>query len=246
MEGAYTISGAGFHIKKYRTDDGGSGFPLAAGIPVVADEGTAASQGVLMGTTTASTLSMGISLDAPDASTGAQVGATAGYLSNGDNATYVSTIINPDLVIRAKLNDGATEDTALALATQATPDATGLDVSSCDISVPDNSTVWGYSGANAGVIRQTSAADTFVVAMPYDIAAGDTFLFTEHIIGWTQATPTLTTLLTQVDANTAGTTQKNYVVVEFEARDVSADGRNNSFMLMVAHDHVFGGNVRLA
>jgi hypothetical protein len=239
MEVAYTIGGGGLHIKKYRTDDGASGVPLAAGIPIVADEATAASQGVLMGTTTASVSTVGLSLDAPDASTGAQVAAGAGYLNNGDNATHVSVVINPDAVFRAKLNEGATEDTALVVCTQATADATGLDVSSCDVAVPDNSTVWGYSGANEGHVRFTSAADTFVVAMPYDIAVGDTFLFAELGIGWA-AGPTLTTLLTQVDANTAGTAQDNFIVVEFELNGISGDGRNNSFALMVTQDHIFG------
>lgn len=246
MEVAYTFSGGGLSIKKYRTDDGASGIPLAAGIPIVADEGTAASQGVLMATTNTALLTMGLSLDAPAASTAAQVAAGAGQNSDGDNATHVSVVVNPDAVVRAKLNEGATEDTALVVCTQATADPTGLDVSSCDVAVPDNSTVWGYSGANAGKVRLTSAADTFVVAMPFDIAVNDTFLFAEITTGWTQACPTLTTLLTQIDANTAGTTNKNFVVVEFELNDISNDGRNNSYALMSFFDHVFAGNPRLA
>ena len=232
MQPAYLIGGGDLSIKKYRTDDGASGIPLARGIPICADEGTAASQGVLMGTTTTAVSCVGLSLDNPAASTAAQV-------SSGDNATYVSTAINPNLVVRARLNEGATEGTALVVATQATADGTGLDVSSCDISVPDNSTVWGYEGANAGIARFTSAADTFVVAMPYDIAAGDTFLFAELGIGWA-AGPTLTTLLTEVDANTAGAAQDNYIVVEFELHDAAHDGRNTSNVLMVAQDHIFG------
>lgn len=239
MEVAYTIGGGGLHIKKYRTDDGASGIPLAAGIPIVSDEGTAASQGVLMGTTTTSVSTLGLSVDNPDASTAAQVAAGAGYLNDGDNATHVSVVINPDAVFRARLNEGATEDTALVVATMASADTTGLDVSSCDISVPDNSTVWGYEGANAGQVRFTSAADTFVVAMPFDIAAGDTFLFAELGIGWA-AGPTLTTLLTQVDANTAGAAQDNFIVVEFELNDSSNSGRTNSYVLLVTQDHMFG------
>lgn len=236
MEVAYTIGGGGLHLKKYRTDDGASG--LAAGVPVVSDEATAASQGVLMGTTTAAVSTIGLSIDAVDASTAAQVAAGGGFLSDGDNATHVTVCINPDAVVRARLNEGATEDTALVIATQSAASTDGLSVDS-DISVPDNSTVWGYNGANNGIVRQTSAADTVVVAFPNDIAASDEWLFAELIPGWA-AGPTLTTLLTQVDANTAGTAQDNYIVVEFELNDISNDGRNNSYALMVAQDHIFG------
>jgi hypothetical protein len=236
MEAAFTIGGGGLHLRKYRTDDGASGIPLAAGIPIVSDEASTASQGVLMGTTTAAVSMLGLSLDAPDASTAAQVASGAGYLNDGINATYVTTVINPDLVMRAKLNEGATEDTALVVCSAAqVANAAGTTITSA----PDNSTVWGYSGANAGQVRFTSAANTLVVAMPYDIAALDEFLFAELGIGWI-AGPTLTTLLTQVDANTAGTAQDNFFVVDFELRDNTEDGKNNSFVLMVACDHAFG------
>ena len=236
MEAAYTIGGGGMHIKKYRTDDGATG--LAAGVPVVADQATAASQGVLMTTTTTHVAGLGISLDAVDASTAAQVASTGGFLGDGDNATHVSVVINPDLVVRAKLNEGATEDTALVISVVDAQDTAGLDISSTP-AVADNATVWGYNtNANDGVVRQTSAADTVVVAFPRDIELGDELLFAELCPGW-DVGPTLTTLLTQVNAN-AASAQNNWIVVEFELKDISDDGRNNSFALMVMTDHSFG------
>ena len=236
MEAAYTIGGGGMHIKKYRTDDGATG--LAAGVPVVADQATAASQGVLMTTTTTHVAGLGISLDAVDASTAAQVASTGGFLCDGDNATHVSVVINPDLVVRAKLNEGGTEDTALVISVVDAQDTAGLDISSTP-AVADNATVWGYNtNANDGVVRQTSAADTVVVAFPRDIELGDELLFAELCPGW-DVGPTLTTLLTQVNAN-AASAQNNWIVVEFELKDISDDGRNNSFALMVMTDHSFG------
>lgn len=242
MDVAYTIGGGGLYIKKYRTDNDGGDF--IAGIPVVSDEGTAASQGVRQADTNAPVADstfIGLNLDTIADSTAAQVGVGGGALSNGDNATFVSLCINPDAVFRAKLNEGATEDTALVISVQTDAQSAGLNVNSTP-AVADNATVWGFSGANVGHSRQTSAADTVIVAFPNAIAANDEWLFTEHISGWTEGGPTLTTLLTQVDANTAGTTTKNFVIVEFELRDSSDDGRNNSFMLMICYDHAFAGS----
>ena len=67
-------------------------------------------------------------------------------------------------------------------------------------------------------------------------------MITPDDAGWTEASPTLTTALTQIDANTAGTTNKNFVIVEFELKDISDDGRNNSYALMVGYDHAFSGS----
>ena len=241
MEVAYTIGGGGLHLKKYRTDNDASAF--VAGVPVASDETTAASQGVLQATTTTATPFMGLSIDAIAASTAAQVTqGTGGELSNGDNATHVTLCINPDAVFRAKLNEGATEDTALVLSVQTDAQVDGLNVNSTP-QVADNSTVWGYNTeGNNGHTRTTSAADTVIIAFPNDIAANDEWLFTEHVAGWTEASPTLTTALTQIDSNTAGTTTKNFVIVEFELNDISNDGRNNSYALMVAYDHAFSGS----
>jgi len=241
MEIAYTIGGGGIHMKKYRTDNDASAF--VAGVPVASDETTAASQGVLQATTTAATPLIGLSVDATAASTAAQVTAgTGGALGNGDNATHVTVAINPDLVYRARLNEGATEDTALVISVQTDAQVAGLNVNSTP-AVADNATVWGYNtNANNGFSRTTSAADTVIIAFPNDIAAGDEWLFTEHVAGWTEAAPTLTTALTQIDANTAGTTNKNFVIVEFELKDISDDGRNNSYALMVGYDHAFSGS----
>jgi len=233
MEVAYTIGGGGLHLKKYRTDDGAAAF--TAGQPVCGLEATAAMQGVAHVTTTTAIALMGITIDATASSTAAQI------TDNAENATYVTVCINPDAVFRAKLNEGATEDTALVIATQTAVSAAGTDVSS-DISVPDNSTVWGYKGANAGIDRITSAADTVVLAFPKDIAAGDEWLFTEHVVGWTEASPQLSTAFTQIDSNVAGTTTKNFVFLEFELKDITDDGRNNSYGLMVGYDHAFSGS----
>ena len=104
--------------------------------------------------------------------------------------------------------------------------------------------MWGYEGANEGKYRRCTAANTVVNAMPYGIAAGDTFLEAEVNFGARDQFPQLSTLLTQINANGSGsadTDNDNFIFVEAELRGVSNNGRNNSFAFMVGAHHAFSG-----
>jgi hypothetical protein len=226
MEFAYTIGGGAPHVKKYIVD---SAAALIQGVPIQSAAETDNNDGVIAATTTVCVGCLGVTLDAAT--------TTAAQTGTGDNAAYVSTIINPDAVWRAKLNAGATEDVALALITQDVASTTGLGPGS---TCTDEFMVWGYEGANAGFYRRTTAADTVVIAFPYDIAVGDTFIETSTVIAEATQWPTLTTLLTQVDASAAvAASNDNFTVVEQDLNDVSNDGRNNSFTYLTAADHAF-------
>jgi hypothetical protein len=236
MEYAYSLSAKAPLMKKYRMDTGTS---IIGGVPVIANSVAADDDGVAVATTTASLYTVGYSTD-PASSTSAQVAAGGGDLSDGDNAGYVSLIINPDAVMRAKLTEGATEDTALTLITQASASAAGTTVGP---TTTDEFTVWGYQGANEGKARRCTAANTVVNAFPFGIAAGDTFLEVGGNIGAIDHFPQLSTLLTQYNANAAADADNNnFIVVQFILNGISADGRNNSFADLVASSHVFGGN----
>lgn len=233
MRVAYTIGGGGLHMKKFRVDDG---ITIARGVPVESDEAAGDTQGVTACTTTTGDSLVGLSLDTAT--------STAAQNADGitDNAGFVTVCINPDAVFEAKLNNGATEDTALAIITQASASTAGTTVGGGSPTVTDEATVWGFTGANAGQERFATAASTVVLAFPFDIAAGDEFLEAILNRGSLTQAPTLTTLLTQVDATAAVAANVNFIVVDFQLNDSTNDGRNNSFVELIGHDHIFAGS----
>jgi hypothetical protein len=201
---------------------------IIAGVPVVSDAETADNDGVIAATTTAAVGALGISVEAGT--------TTAAQVTTGDNGAYISIIVNPDMVYRAKLCQGSTEDTALTIATQVAADTTGL----APTTVTDEHLVWGYNGNNNGIARRCTAANTVVIAFPYNIAAGDEWLQTNTVVAEATQWPTLTTLLTQVDVSTGvDATQDNFTVVENQLRDIAMDGRNNSYTFLTAASHAF-------
>ncbi len=119
MEVAFTIGGGGLHLRNYQME----ATAIASGVPVMSDGDSLNSSGALPVTATSALNCIGLSVDTDrTASTLAQVAAGAGDLSDGNNASFVKTCINPDAVFRAKLSGGGTEDTALAIITQAVAD----------------------------------------------------------------------------------------------------------------------------
>ena len=235
MEYAYSLSAKAPLMKKYRIMTATSVIP---GVPVVANSLTDNDDGVAVCTTTAAIGLVGFSLDKAESTT-AQVGAGAGQHSDGDNAGYVSLIINPDAIMRAKFTEGATEDTALTLITQATANAAGTTVGP---TTTDEFTVWGYSGANVGIARRCTGANTVVNAFPYTIAAGDEFLEAGFNYAARDHFVQLSTLLTQYNANAAvDTDNDNLLTVDAQMRTINEEGRDNSFAFLVAAHHVFSG-----
>jgi hypothetical protein len=230
MEWAYNLSGGGCVQKKYRVDGGTS---VIAGVPICSNSVTANGDGVAVGTTTTAIAMLGCSLDTAS-STDAQL------TTGADNADTIAVIVNPDACWQAKFTEGATEDTALTIITQTTADTTGTAPGP---TTTDEFEVWGYTGANAGYSRRCDAANSVVNAFPFDIAAGDQFLEAGCVIGAADHFPQLSTLLTQYNANAAADTDNdNFVVVEMLLRDSTHDGRNNSYAIMAAATHAFGGN----
>jgi len=238
MEYAYSLSAKAPLVKKYRIDTGTS---VIAGVPMVANSLTDDDDGIAVCTTTAAIACVGFSLDAAS-STSAQVAAGGGMNSDGINAGYISVIVNPDAVVRAKLTEGATEDTALTEISQDSANSAGTTVGGGSPTVTDEFTVWGYTGANAGHVRRATAASTVVNAFPYGIAANDTFLEAGINIGARDHFPQLSTLLTQYNANAAADADNdNFIVVDYDLRAKTEDGDVNSYAYMVAAHHAFSG-----
>ncbi len=235
MEQAFTIGGGGLLMVDFQME----ATAINNGVPVLSDGDTLNSSGVIPATTTSALNCIGVSVDQNrTASTLAQVASGAGDLSDGNNASFVKVICNPDAVYRAKFSGGSTEDTALAIVGQDTEDSTGLAPGA---TVTDKAVVWGYTGANVGHYRWSDATDSVLMAFPNDIASGDEFLQAlGSFIGSNDEAPTLTAAFTQVDATTTGSTNSNFIVFGLELRDKGDSGRTNSFALLVMSDHAFG------
>jgi len=236
MELDNILSGSAPVIKKYMI-----GASTAAGVPLRIPG--AGNPGLIQPTTTSAADMIGVCLDSGTY-------ATAQQTDGSDPAAEVSVIINPDAIWAAKLSGGATEDTALSLQTVTTASTDGLTVTTAaEWSSPtyDEGIVWGYSGANAGIIRKitsvSSTAGTVTVAFPNDIAVGDEFL-RANLFPLQNATVRLSTAFTQVDASTAvASNEAELKPIEVRLRDAGSDpdGRTNSYVLLISTDHALAG-----
>ncbi len=209
-----------------------------SGVPVIL--GAAAGDGIVNATTTASIGTLGITTDTASGATG----------------QLVTVIVNPDLVLRAKLTQGSTEDTALTIGTVgASPSTTVADnITTLAPNSPDvvEGAVWGRTGVNAGLVRAitTAGANTITVvqAFPNAWGVGDTLLVCARFPGLLGGVQ-LSTLLTQVDAGEDGgqaggipatnDVGDGYLLLDGEYNDASDDGENNSFLHLVASHHAF-------
>lgn len=231
MDYAYMLEGGAPLFKKYQVNE-----TLAtAGIPVLAPG--AGNAGVQISTTTSWANACGVTQDTATYVTAQQTDGTSAE-------RRVSVIISPHAVFRARMSGGATEGTALSLRTVTTASTTGLDVVTGDnFTNDDDGVIWCYSGANVGQYRNIGVGDatdaTVTVAFDKDIAVGDLFLSApwwplSDVAGQIQTT----TLLTQADASIAGGTGGAGNIIDLELRDISNDGRTNSFVLFTFEDHV--------
>lgn len=241
MEFSYLLSGGAPIIKKFQV-----GETMAnPGVPVL--KGGSNNEGIALCSTTAAVGVVGFTLDTATL-------ATAQTASNSDPAAYVSVIINPLAVFRAKLSGAATENTALTKYPVTTLSSTGLVVTTAtDWTSPesDEGLIYGYDGANTGIGRKitstSSTAATLLVALPNDTVVGDNFLrvpFISSPYGYETQYPTLTTNLYQIDASVAVTASPvNFRVVEIEMRDSTGNGTTNSFAYIMANGHVFAAGL---
>lgn len=239
MEFAYDLSGGSTAIvKKYQV----AATNTVIGRPYlkVASNGS----GVVLGTTTGAVDFVGVNIDA------AGTYVTGQQSDNSDTARLTSLIINPLAVYKARLSGGATDGTALTAYSVTTASTDGLSVTSTgfDVNSPDldEGILWGYSGANSGKARKITStaanAATVTVALPYDTAVGDEFLYA-GISPLSTITAQLTTNCTEVDATVAISGDATIVAVEMILNDKAHNGNIASYALIQFVDHLLGATI---
>ena len=248
MQLAYILSGSKTRVQKFPVGEAMAN----AGVCVEAPNsgGAAANNGVLLVETATAIDTLGITLDAQATYN------TAQQSDNSDPTAYVSVVVNPDAVFQCRLNGHATTDgTALVSYFNTAASTTGLIVtpsltsggSAVDTTAMDDCTIFGYTGANAGIARRISVGDAtnadVIVAFPYDIAVDDLFIFCNFVSGATHYV-TFTTSLLEADATVAtgeDTDNVNFRPVELVLNDAGNNGLLNSYVNLITVDHAFGG-----
>ena len=237
MELLNMIGGGAPVIKRYM-----AGTTIStAGIPVLG----AVDAGTDLGSVEPTTASTAVN-------TGSQVGlcidtsgtvAATGITDSDD--LFVSVIINPDAILRAKMSGGATSGTALATTAASSADSTGVTVTGA--TTFDNGAIWGYAGNNVGEFRRADdTSGSLSINFPNGILTTDTYIAVHGFPCSVELTDwecyDLTTDLTQVLAQTAITDKDNYATVDMEMNDSSVDGTTNSYYHLVANNHLFGSS----
>ena len=226
-------------VKRYQV----AATKATAGVPVLVP--AAGGSGVVVATTTSTANSVGVTIDTSNANRRGQVVGSTTYVTaqqtdNADTERAVATIINPFAVYALLMSGGATEGTAMILHTAVSGGSDGLSfVSDVNTDSPEmaDGTFFCLTGANAGMARKltsnSTTTQTFVVAWPRDIAAGDTFILAPYsdLFG---VKVQLTTLLTGADASIAVGTGAALKPIEMKW-----DGRTNSYLEAVLADSVF-------
>jgi hypothetical protein len=209
--------------------------------PVIASA-TGTDGGELTNPTTTSLLDMvglciGASSSNPD---GGGAGSLTYSTVQAATEGLIRVIVNPDLVIAARMSGGAAGGTALTIVTNTTANAAGTTVT--DTTQPaasmQNGIAWGRTGANVGLSRKITTytgQTSFVVTVPFPrtIAVNDTFL----VAPWLPLTGRniqLTTDFTEANAAIAQGTGGNATIVQVIPRDTT-----DSYVYFIARDHVF-------
>lgn len=235
---SYTLSGGAPVFKRYKIQ---ASF-ATAGIMTI---GTATTEsGLANATTTAVTNTCGLTVDTATYTTTKAATMTEGV---------VTVMINPDLVSKWKMTNGATAGTAMVVTTASAAQSNGLDVTiTTGDPAPNNpqmidGTLVCISGANAGQSRliTASSATKATVTVPFanSIVSGDVFL----IVPWS-ATPGNVAKVVNFTTNLAEARHDIAVATGAAMRPVelnfdlsgASNAKNNSFLLAYADDHVFG------
>ena len=234
MDFSFSFGGSAPIIKKYHIGEAMATAGVPVEVPTLAD-----TDGLLLCETTTAIDVLGVTIDAQATRN------TAQQSDNSDPAVYVSVIVSPDAVYKARLSGGATSNTVIATQTNTVANADGLQLTLGLAANPyDDGYVWGYAGANASILRKITAVDGTnevpIIAFPFDIAVDDTFLAATFGPG-ELAGMQLTSTLEQIDVTADLQSTDNFRCVEFEQKDASEEGNGNSYAYISIFDHLFGG-----
>jgi len=250
MRASGFLSGGSPVIKRYQI----SATLSVAGVPTTG-VASATGTGVVKATTTNLAGMVGLTTDTGTYSTtqlgsggggGGSMGA-AGSSGGGvpaSAAAYVGHIINPDILISARMSGSSTSGTALTSYAITTAQSAGLTLSSTNFGSNSMAagTAWFLTGANAGSSRILSGtwtnATSAVVVVPFDyaIAVGDTVAVCPYQpFGGISSTLTkiqFTSDITEADATIAvATGVATTCVVELFLRDAANNGTTDSWVV---------------
>ena len=238
MEALGTLSGGAPVVKRYMagTTISDAGIPLLGAVDAATDLGSVEPMTASAATNTGSQVGLGL-----DTCTVAATGITTA--TNDD--LFISTIINPDLIYRARMNNGTTSGTALATTSPSSADATGATLTGA--TTFDNGAVWGFTGTNVGFFRRADdTAGSLSINLPNGTATTDTYIAVHGFPCSVELTSwecyDLTTDLTEIVAQTAVVDTNNFATVDMEMRDASEEGDLKSFYHLIANNHLFGSS----
>jgi len=237
MEALGTLSGGAPVIKRYMagTTISNAGIPLLGAVDAATDLGSVEPIGASAAVNAGSQVGLGLDTSGTVAATG---------ITDSDDL-FVSVIINPDLIIRGKMNNGTTSDTALATTAATAADTTGVTITGA--TTFDNGAVWGYTGNNVGRFRRCDdTAGSLSINFESGILTTDTYVAVHGFPCSVELTNwecyDLTTDLTQVIAQTAVTDTDNFATVDMEMRDATEEGTTNSYYHLIQNNHLFGSS----
>jgi len=230
MEVSGLLGGGYPVIKKYQIN----ATVADVGVPLLI--GTSEEAGLDLPSTTVAADVVGLNLDTAVFTTTQGSGASSAE-------RLVSVIINPDAILRARMNGGATSGTALARHTVTAADAggtvitTGTEWSNPDF---DEGVAWCFSGANVGQHRKIVDADatSATVLVPFDrqIEVGDVFLRAPYQRMQSFAVQ-LTSDFTEANAEIVVDTGAGFKVIDWDLGDLSDEGDLTSYIEMLPTDH---------
>lgn len=200
--------------------------------------------GVKKASTTAAVSTVGITQDTATY-------LTAQQTNNVDPSAYVSVIINPDAIYRAKISNGATENTAFTLGLETLGSTSGLLVTTqVDYSSPsmDEGTIICAAGANQAASRKiTSISSTAAVpsvAFTNDTVIGDAFIAVPFSFMGKQFVQ-LTTNLYQINGSvTINTTNVNFLPLRLQLPADPNDYANNISMDLMLWDSIYSAGAQ--
>lgn len=231
MNVGYILSGGAPVMKRFKV-----GATVSVGQPVL----SRSTAGVAPGTATGAADAVGTAVD-----TGTYTTTQATSMVEG----VVTTVINPDAVLRALMVSAATGNTQLVLTTNSAAATNGLTITITTGDPAPNSpemaggTAYGVSGNNVGISRvitsTTATTAVLTVPFPYTIAASDTFILipfsapgdSADTLDWDTAVVNV-----RGDLDAAGGALVSIVDVEWD----SGFPRSNSKLHYLLRDHAYG------
>ena len=239
---AYIMSGSKTRVQSLQAGE----TMATAGVPVIGM--VANNDGIMLGGVATSVDAVGMTLDTA-------THATAQTATNTDPAAYVSVVTNADAVWQSRLSGTAASGGALVQYFNTIQSTNGLVVTpsltsggaAVDCTAINDMVTFGYSGANAGILRRNEIDDAtnvdHIVAFPFDIEVDDLFIFCAISTACGIQAPRWTTTLDEMEnmVTTTAVTAATWHAVDYVLNDIGNNGVLNSYVNVICADHIYAG-----